>query len=436
MQLRALDIALGSQPVGLLLQYGSGHTAMTRLVPDERFWSIPETRRLLLSLASLAPNAAEEPTWWRRYDVLPFFNGAGERLPPFLQSMLPEGPLRRHLAQLRGCEPSDHFELLAMCGTDLPGNVYATPATLDRDRVAALVTQHHDALEMTVVDAPVAGAASLSGVQPKLGLVLESGRYVARTQDSQGLHIIAKLPTAEYPLLPEVEELSLRMAAACGVNVCTASLAPVSSIVSDAPLIDKSHRQFLAVTRFDRSGGKHHIHAETFAQVFNVDPEDKYTGATYGLLAGLALARPGLGEPAALEIVRRITVNELLGNYDAHLANFGLVYPDGNTPTLSPAYDVVAYAAYLPDRGHALRFHTGGQPRERLSPANVRGMCDEAGLLRPRAEAVIRDVVKRAEEKWPALIASSGIQEAQKARLLAHIDSNPLITGLRNRRRA
>ena len=48
-----------------------------------------------------------------------------------------------------------------------------------------------DALEMTVIEAPVAGATSLSGIQPKLGLVEQGGRYVARTRDSRSsVHII------------------------------------------------------------------------------------------------------------------------------------------------------------------------------------------------------------------------------------------------------
>ena len=143
-----------------------------------------------------------------------------------------------------------------MCGTDLPGNVYATPAPEDREAMARVVTQGHDALEMTVIEAPVAGATSLSGIQPKLGLVEQGGRYVARTRDSRSsVHIIAKLPANAYPLLPEVEELTLRLARAAGVHTCDAELRPMSDIVAqDQPFTLNPDHRFLAVRRFDRGG--------------------------------------------------------------------------------------------------------------------------------------------------------------------------------------
>ena len=108
--------------------------------------------------------------------------------------------------------------------------MYVQQAPLDRKSVAEVVTQGNDALEMTVTPVPLPEATSLSGVQPKLSLVQERGRYVARTKDAKGVHIIAKLPTVEYPLLPQTEELSMRMAAACGVDVCHVELAPLENI--------------------------------------------------------------------------------------------------------------------------------------------------------------------------------------------------------------
>lgn len=108
-------------------------------------------------------------------------------------------------------DKGDDFGLLSVCGTDLPGAVYVQQAPLDNKSVADVVTQGNDALEMTVTPVPLPEATSLSGVQPKLSLVQAGGRYVARTKDAKGVHIIAKLPTVEYPLLPQTEELSMRM---------------------------------------------------------------------------------------------------------------------------------------------------------------------------------------------------------------------------------
>src|SRR5207253_7277793 len=107
---------------------------------------------------------------------------------------------------------------------------------------------------------------------------------------------------------------------------------------------------FLAVTRFDRAPGVR-FHVEDFAQIMDVQPEDKYT-LSYLDIAAVMLNELSLGEPAVHELLRRMAVNELLGNPDMHLKNLGVIYNDGKTPTLSPAYDIVAYSAYQRRTGH------------------------------------------------------------------------------------
>ena len=134
MNVLALDIYLGSLRAGLLFQYGTGNTALTRFIPDEAFWSNPASP--VFSWAATDDDAQRREIFWRSYVSTPFFNAEGGRLPAFFQNLLPEGPLRRHLEQLRGCGPNDHFDMLAACGTDLPGNVYAYPAHLDAQALA------------------------------------------------------------------------------------------------------------------------------------------------------------------------------------------------------------------------------------------------------------------------------------------------------------
>ena len=42
------------------------------------------------------------------------------------------------------------------------------------------------------------------------------------------------------------------------------------------------------------------------------------------------------------EFIRRLVVNILIGNADAHLKNWSVIYGDRVTPQLSPAYDLVS----------------------------------------------------------------------------------------------
>ncbi|HEY7805440.1 MAG TPA: HipA domain-containing protein, partial [Orrella sp.] len=165
---------------------------------------------------------------------------------------------------------------------------------------------------------PLEQGVSLSGVQPKLGVIKDRDRYLGRTKDND-THIIAKLPVVAHPLLPEVEDLSLRLAKAAGVNACDAYLEPLGKLVArhDYDLGEvEQHTNFLAVVRYDRQPSAR-VHCEDFAQVFGVIPEDKYSNEfSYLQVAEVLLTQPSLAENAVHELLRRILVNEMLGNPD------------------------------------------------------------------------------------------------------------------------
>lgn len=327
MNVKILEIALGERPWGKLFQYAD----LCRFVAEPALAAEPPPQ--VLSLSMLAADPGAQAALWR--DVKnPLFNAQGGRLPSFFQNLLPEGVLRAHIAQLRGCREDDHFELLAACGGDLPGAVRARPVSVDRATLQRLVTQDQDALEMSVTAQPLAQGISVSGVQPKLGLRRQGGRYVARTRAGKSVRVIAKLPVAGRPHMPQLEKLSLDLAAAAGATVCHAELAPLSAIDAEHSYALPDEPDFLAVTRFDRDGARR-IHFEDFAQVLAIDPQHKY-GSSYLAMVLAMRAFPTLGDEAALELVRRLAVNDLLGNPDAHLKNFGVLYPDGISPVLAP----------------------------------------------------------------------------------------------------
>jgi len=464
MNVQALDIFLGPQRIGVLFRYAMpGAPVITRFVADEGFArQALQPSQPLLSAAFLAPTPDSQRQLWLDIQS-PRFNGrysaqGGWLLPAWFQNLLPEGVFRDHVAARRGCDPNDHFEMLAACGLDLPGNVSARPAHLDREGLAHLVTQDNDALEMSVTAEPMEEGVSVSGIQPKLAVLKQGDRYVGRTR-SHDSHIIAKLPVTGRPRLPELEHLSLQLAAAAGVNVCETSLAPLEQLAAEHgyELEDTDGKtNFLAVRRFDRDvdkalGGR--VHCEDFAQVLSVMPEEKYTGGSYLSVAAALMALPSLGEPAVHELLRRLAVNELLGNPDMHLKNIGLIYPDGVTPALSPAYDIVGYSAFSKSTGHALRIlpvefdaelrsaaarratvatvstvaSAAGQ-KPRLGPYVLRLFCERLGIPEKPATAALRRCVAAAARTWPALVAQSLLSAPQKARLLAHFQSHPWLS--------
>jgi serine/threonine-protein kinase HipA len=363
---------------------------------------------------------------------------------------------RELLARERGCDPLDHFEMLAACGEDLPGNVRVFPVGLDATELEQLLGAHQGKHDLLATPAPLPGRFSLCGVQPKLSVALLGERYTgSRAGGVAGT--IAKLPVAGRPQLPEVEHLSMKLAKAAGVDVCDTALAPLAQLARPClfDLDDSADSDnFLAVSRYDRIGG-HRIHCEDFAQVMGLMPEEKYgwqrsapARVTYLDVAKVMVGLPSLGEAAVHELLRRLVVNEMLGNIDMHLKNIGVWFPDGVTPELPPAYDIVGYAAYGRNNGHALMIlppdlfpgkHAAGagrQQRQALSPAVVRTFCAEAGLQADKAAAVIGECVKRAYKAWPSMITESNIEKSLKCRLLEQFEAHPMIDSLARRDRA
>ncbi|MCC5610751.1 type II toxin-antitoxin system HipA family toxin, partial [Nostoc sp. CHAB 5834] len=362
MDIRILEVSLGDTLCGHLFLYGKGAAFETlRFVPAEPYVVSPERPTLSLAYTSTSEEEARQllrDVTSREFNGYKNPRGQDTFLPAWFQNLLPEGAFLRHIAQLRNCAVDDHFEILAACGKDLPGAVTVRPAEHDAGLLQTLVTQGQDALEMSVIALPMHEGFSLSGVQPKLSVNEKDGRYVARTRLDSTTRIIAKLPAVGFPRMPEVEHTSMSLARMAGANVCETKLVPLSALEAehdyDLGDPDPETTMFLAVTRYDRQDERR-IHAEDFAQIFSVMPDNKYSKEySYAQMMGLMLMKPSLGEEAVFELARRLTVNELLGNADAHLKNIGIYYPRGNVPELPPAYDVVSQYALNNSYGHAL----------------------------------------------------------------------------------
>lgn len=98
------------------------------------------------------------------------------------------------------------------------------------------------------------------------------------------------------------------------------------------------------VRRFDRTA-EGRVHIEDFAQVlgrFGIG-EGKYRSTVEAVAA---IAYRGRDRVSLREMVRRSVFNLLVGNGDAHLKNWSLIYPDRKIARLSPAYDLVCTVVY------------------------------------------------------------------------------------------
>lgn len=490
MDLSILEISLGSpvakqgKLVGHLFRYGADQpNGVIRFVPAQEY--VSDGQRQVLSLlftdeteqetqSHLVDITAAEFNGLRHANGKPDANGlAPHLLPAWFQNLLPEGAFRTHIAEIRQCAETDHFEILAACGADLPGAVFAYPVNEpDAVLMRRLVTQDQDALEASVIEIPQINGISLSGVQPKLGVNEDQqGRYVARTKLDEFTHIVAKLPAVDYPLMPEVEHLSMHLARLAGVDVCDTYLVPLERLAAqhkyDLGDPDLRTTNFLAVPRYDRREGRR-VHAEDFAQALGLHPHEKYSKTvSYSTLMQYMLEFPTLGEPAVLELLRRIAVNELLGNPDCHLKNIGVYFPDGKSPELPPAYDIVAHHVFNGAVGHALfllaeqdqkaleeqqtRGFAEGFAREHgrepsaeeaaawrrlllLRPSTIKALAEAVGLPVKILQKVVSEVVQAAASKWPHAIEMSQLTSTQKAKMMALLERHPAVQGYRRRK--
>lgn len=153
----------------------------------------------------------------------------------------------------------------------------------------------------------------------------------------------------------------------------------------------------LAVTRFDRTERGGRIHIEDFNQVMGAIGDQKYLRANEESVVN-AVRRFARGGVAAVEeAVRRIVVNILIGNSDAHLKNWSFIFPGGNQIDLAPAYDIVSVILLEDDETMALKLR-GTKDPYRMTIDRFESFATFVGLDKRKMRRVVTMTVERASE--------------------------------------
>ena len=201
---------------------------------------------------------------------------------------------------------------------------------------------------------------SLAGVGLKFSL-LQVGDRLTLPAHGEGGDWIVKLPDAVHPGVPSNEAAMMSWAARCGMDVPEHRLFRKDDLPSLPDVAWPGGEDLAyAVRRFDRGPDRQSIHIEDFAQVRDFYPDAKYDG---DFVTVAALAYRGHDRSALNEFVRRITFNVVVGNGDAHLKNWSLIYGDRRRATLSPVYDLVSTAPYRDDGDEDLGLKFFGNKR-------------------------------------------------------------------------
>ena len=180
---------------------------------------------------------------------------------------------------------------------------------------------------------------------------------------------------------------------------------------------NQSRRAF-AIKRFDRDSTRAPIHMEDFAQVRGKWPDDKYR-SNFETVASICYRKHD--KHALIEFTRRMIFNVLIGNGDAHLKNWTLLYADGKKPHLSPAYDLVSTIPYIATGEMGLKWR-GNERYVSVKLAGFDTLAKKLGAHDVALSDIARDTVERVRRRWTerseSLIQNSSSREAISKHLL------------------
>ena len=341
------------------------------------------------------------------------------RLPPFFSNLLPEGQLRQYIAEHGEVNAQREFFLLWLLGRDLPGAVTVRDVdgqNLPPAKSALTVTRSRAGKDVL--------RFSLAGVQLKLSAIGNPARQLSIAASSLGGHWIVKLPSPAYPKLPENEFSMMEFARAVGMDVPQAGLLPLSEIEGIPEAWQKLKGNAYYTRRFDRGTKGRRIHVEDFNQVYGQFPEAKYNNYSYTNMAA-DLWRL-LDEAQLAEFIRRLIFNAAIGNNDMHLKNWSLIYPDGRTPRLAPAYDFVSTIRYIADNRMALSI-AKEKATDRLTAGLLQRFAQRAQVPTGLVLQTARDTVGKVLTLWPKIQKELPLDRETRNRITDHMKSVPLL---------
>jgi serine/threonine-protein kinase HipA len=196
---------------------------------------------------------------------------------------------------------------------------------------------------------------AVTGVQAKLSLHITGSK-----KDDAGKRFtivglwggyILKPPTALYPQLPEVEDLTMHLATTVKIKTAPHSLIRLTSgnLAYITKRIDRTKKDKLAM--------------EDMCQLTERLTEDKYHGS-YEQIAKTILKYSGTPGLDVVNYFELVIFSFLTGNADMHLKNFSLLEQQNLGMVLSPAYDLVNTTLVNPADNEDMALNLNGKKKK------------------------------------------------------------------------
>lgn len=244
---------------------------------------------------------------------------------------------------------------------------------------------------------------AITGVQAKLSL-----HITGTEKDKEGKRFtivglwggyILKPPSASYPQLPEVEDLTMHLATLAKIKTAPHSLIRMTS--GNLAYITK---------RIDRTKtGK--LAMEDMCQLTERLTADKYQGSYEQIAKAIQKysATPGLDVVNFFELV---LFSFLTGNADMHLKNFSLLEQQDLGMVLSPAYDLVNTALVNPADDEDMALALNGK-RKKLKKQDFVAAMNSLKIEEKQQQFIFRKM-GNAWPKWLEMIDASFLTQEYK----------------------
>ena len=277
----------------------------------------------------------------------------------FFNGMLPEGFIRHSLADRMHIDENDYISILCNLGRecigavriaaedDVPSEEYIP---VDQGEIEQLAAEGAEKSTEIVTRTHL----SLAGASGKVGLYYDQGsnKWYLPVGTAPSTHIVKQSHVRLAGIVTN-ERLSMLTASKCGIDTAESFIINTGSATESEVLYATKRYDRIFTEGSVRIGSllrPFRLHQEDFAQALGIASANKYEKEENHYLPMMfEMLRNYSADPIVdqQKLWDRVIFNYLIGNTDAHIKNFSLLYsPDMRSIRLAPAYDIVSTVVY------------------------------------------------------------------------------------------
>ena len=274
----------------------------------------------------------------------------------FFEALLPEGFSRKAVSGWIKADEDDYISLLRNLGKECIGAIQITDderisesgyIPVEKDELISLAREGATKSTELLAESHI----SLAGASGKVGLYYDElqNKWYKPFGIAASTHIL-KQSHVRLDHLVVNEQLCMLTASKLNIEVPDSFIVNTGTGNDDEILYATERFDRIRRTDLKQVASPYRLHQEDFGQALGIPSEQKYETENRGYLKKIfSLINNYSSNPIedGLKLWDRVVFNYILGNTDAHIKNYGLLYSsDLKSIRLSPAYDLICTRIY------------------------------------------------------------------------------------------